>query len=120
MISVSHDGYQWLPGKNHHYRSWRFALSSVLIEDCITGDFREAVAYIQLHPNVKLESFPNERVVHLLLPQGQSVIVGVEGGRVRVEDRSWHPQFGLSVPNLCLAVDFEDQKLRTNVRWSAK
>ena len=120
VISASHDGYQWLPGNNHHYRSWSFGFSSVLIEDRITGDFREAVAYFQLHPNVKLESFSNERVVHLLLPQGQSVIVGVEGGRIRVEDRSWHPQFGLSVPNLCLAVDFEDQKLRTNIRWSAK
>ena len=69
---------------------------------------------------MQLGSFPNERVVHLILPQGQSVIVNVEGGGIRVEDRVWHPQFGLSVPNLCLAVDFDDQKVRTNIRWSGK
>ena len=63
LISASHDGYQWLPGKNHHYRSWSFALSSVLIEDCITGDFREAVAYFQMHPNVQLEPSRMRQVV---------------------------------------------------------
>ena len=97
-----------------------FALSSVLIEDRIHGDFREAVAYFHLHPNVQLGSFQNDTVLHLILPQGQSVIFDVEGGGIRVEDRSWHPQFGLSVPNLCLAVDFEEQKVRTNIQWSAK
>ena len=38
-------------------------------------------------------------------------------GGSALED-SWHPQFGLSVPNLCLAVDFDDQKVRTNIQWS--
>ena len=67
---------------------------------------------------MQLGSFQNDTVLHLILPQGQSVIFDVEGGGIRVEDRSWHPQFGLSVPNLCLAVDFEEQKVRTNIQWS--
>ena len=35
LISASHDGYKWLPTKNHHYRSWSFVFSSALIEDRI-------------------------------------------------------------------------------------
>lgn len=119
MIAATHDGYRWLPGNNHHYRSWSFAPGSVLIEDCITGTFRKAVARFHLHPNVQLESLLDETRAQLLLPQGRKVMVDVEGGRLRIEDGSWHPQFGVSVPNLCLAVDFEDQQVRTTIRWSA-
>jgi hypothetical protein len=41
-----------------------------------------------------------------------------EGGDVIKVPSTWHPEFGLSIPNICLAVEFAGQILKTTISWS--
>ena len=56
--------------------------------------------------------------MQLDLPTGDRVRVSVTGGRLRQERTTWHPRFGVSQPNVCLAVDFSGPELSTELRWS--
>lgn len=117
IISASHDGYCWLPGHNRHRRRWCFEQDALLIEDEITGDFREAVAHFHLHPDVATEQGADEHQVILMLPGGKKAKFVVEGGALRLQAGMWHPQFGVSVPNICLAVDFREAVVTTTIHW---
>jgi len=116
-ISASHDGYGWLPGRARHHRRWRFEVGSLSIEDKITGGFREAVARFHVHPDVRLDEGWGEHLAVLLLPDGQKAEFVVEGGVLRTEPGTWHPQFGVSVPNACLAIEFQCSVVKTRIRW---
>ncbi len=116
IISASHDGYQRLSGGNSHRRTWRFKSDSLVIIDQITGAFREAAARLHLHPDVKIETF-DERGARLRLAQGQDLVIQIEGGELCALDGIWHPQFGVSIPNLCLVIKFTSVELFTTIQW---
>lgn len=121
-VRCAHDGYRHLPGAPQHSREWLLTDGMLVVEDSISGFFERAEARFYLHPGVKLDASGikrGDRVAILVLPQGQTVQLAVEDGTLRVEPSSWHPGFGLSEPNLCLAVDFDQAVIRTRVQWSS-
>ena len=71
----------------------------MLIEDEITGDFREAVAHFHLHPDVATEQGEDEHR-DIMLPGGKKAKFVVEGGALRLQAGMWHPQFGVSAQYL--------------------
>ena len=120
LINVSHDGYKRLAGKNVHHRRWQLSSSSILIEDRILGRFQQAVARFYLHPAIKTKSLLATSGIQLILPEGQVVEITAEGGRLRVEDACWHPQFGLSIKNQCLTVDFTQSMAQLLIRLDSE
>ncbi len=117
VVSCSHDGYLSLPGKNIHYRKWQFEKNRMVIEDCITGDFRNAIAYFHLHPDICVDSFSDKEHLQLRLPEGQVIKVNFIGGKLSVNSSSWQPQFGMSIPNTCIMIEVLDKTLHTICSW---
>ena len=72
-----------------------------------------------MHPSVVVHAGgERDGIVRLELPNGYRVRFSVSGGRLRQERTTWHPRFGVSQPNVCLAVDFGGPELSTELRWS--
>ena len=115
-IASSHDGYKRLKGRNIHRREWVLKRDSLIVRDEVSGSFRSAVARFHLHPDVRLDECSGERCIVSISQTGQKVEFIVEGGRLRVQPSTWHPQFGTSVPNNCLAVQFHGS-VRMIIRW---
>lgn len=118
-ISCAHDGYRWLKGKPRHTRKWQFAEQELVIEDIISGNFSQATARFHLHPSITigdidLNGFPTAK---LQLPTSQKIAISIEGGELRKEVSSWHPEFGRSELTFCFFVEFQGPLLRTRIRW---
>ncbi len=122
-VRCAHDGYRRLPGKPEHLRRWLFSEHALVVEDRVSGSFGRAEARFHLHPSVRLDekcmdSGEGTKMV-LQLPQGQKIHFSVEGGVLRKEATTWHPEFGCSEPNLCLVADFNRSVLRTHLKWDS-
>ncbi|PML85237.1 heparinase II/III family protein [Vibrio breoganii] len=107
-VECSHDGYMRLPGKVMHTRNWQLASESLVVSDSLTGTFNEAQAHYHLHPDIQVL---NEGRIIIQLPDNCKYGVRVEGGHVVVLDSTWHPEFGLSVANKKLLVNFEQNEV---------
>jgi uncharacterized heparinase superfamily protein len=118
VVRASHDGYRRLRGKNVHQRQWILRKGSAVIEDEITGTFEYAEARFHLHPDVMVcESNVDSGRVVLSLPEKQQIVFLSENQMVQLEPCDWHPEFGATVPNICLMVRFQSSKLRTIIEW---
>ena len=119
VITASHDGYRRLPGKNVHQRRWILAPDVLCIQDNISGPFEQAQARFYLHPSVQVEAHDAlAGKLTLRLPQGQVVQVGIVGtDSFEIEPATWHPAFGMIVPNLCISVKLNSDELTTRIAW---
>ncbi len=104
-VACSHDGYRRLPGKVFHRREWLFRTGQITIRDTLEGRFTEAVARIHFHPDVMVHlTGPQEGDV--ILPDGHRWTYRVTGGTPRMSQSTYHPRFGVSIPNSCIRVSF--------------
>lgn len=105
-----HDGYRYLPGKPLVTRRFELNSTRLSITDLLSSKI-QAEARFHLHPQISLKVHnPNEAL--LTLPGGLNLRVKSEGGDMRVEDTTWHPEFGIHQPNLCLILPVENGKSR--------
>jgi len=119
-VRCSHDGYRRLPGQPLHTRQWSFDARRLVVNDSISGVFREAQARYHLHPSITVHECSGSGeggAVDLRLPGGEQLRVTVSGGRLGQERTTWHPEFGMAQPNLCLAIDFTGPSVRTEFAW---
>lgn len=118
-VEASHDGYRFLPGRNIHRRQWCYSDYSLEVTDEVTGSFLEAESRYYLHPDVLIGHCElNDGGAVLSLPQGQEVEIFVQEGTLQVLPATWHPFFGVSRPNHCLAIKFRSSKVKIVFAWS--
>jgi len=118
FIAASHDGYSHLKGGDIHIRNWVVSSDAVILEDEIIGPFDRAEARFHLHPDVAIyKEFADERRVILQLPNGGIANFCVEGGLLRIESSTWHPEFGKSVGSACIVVTFTQTKISSRISW---
>ena len=115
IVRASHDGYRRLPRRVTHSREWRVLPGELHVKDQLAGRFRSAVAYFHLHPDVSIASGPHG--FELTLRNGRRCTVAIRGGSAAIEPSTWHPEFGLSVPNKRLAVTFDQPVVETVFRY---
>jgi len=117
-VQCAHDGYRRLAGRPIHKRCWSLDGTSLIVTDTLSGTFRGAQARFHLHPAIAARQLVGSvRETDLTLPGGHVIRFSVDGGTLRQEPATWHPEFGLAEPNACLAVDLVGPTLRTEVRW---
>jgi uncharacterized heparinase superfamily protein len=118
VIQARHDGYRRLPGRNVHRRRWVLEQGSLRIEDSIRGPFTDATAYFHLHPEIRITELEDSAAT-LSLPAGQSMRLSFESvAELQAAVGTWHPEFGLSIPNLVLRARFQGPVLVTRAHWS--
>lgn len=115
-VEASHDGYQRLSGRNVHRRRWLISDESLVIEDEVTGLFDRAEIRFYLHPAIMVLEASVDKV-SLRLPDGKVVKMAIGRANLFVEKATWHPYFGVSVPNICLVAVLTDSKVRTLIKW---
>jgi uncharacterized heparinase superfamily protein len=119
LIEASHDGYRRLRGHNEHVRRWLLDQAALTIEDRITGPFEHAEAYYHLHPEIGVRR----------TAAGEVTLTGLAGGSGRLEFRgaasievlagTWHPRFGVELPNQLVVARFAGAALTTRMSWRA-
>lgn len=114
-VACSHDGYLRLRGRVIHRREWRFRRGELVVLDRLAGCFGCAEARFHFHPEWRVTA--SENAGRAVSPEGATCIWEVAGGHARIDDASYHPQFGASVPNRCLAVEFSGAESTTRFRW---
>ncbi|HHX8459571.1 TPA: heparinase II/III family protein, partial [Vibrio diabolicus] len=102
-VNCSHDGYKRLSGKVTHLRKWSFSRNEVCVSDQIIGGFNSAISVLHLHPTVKIEVV-SKNEMSLQLSSGNTVLIRFSSP-FYVEDSTWHPEFGLSIPNKRIVID---------------
>jgi uncharacterized heparinase superfamily protein len=112
-VSAAHDGYRWLPGRPVHRRQWQLSDGGLRITDRIDPTSGPAEARFHLHPLARVTGDS------IRLPGGTVVRWTLARGQLRWEASSYHPQFGLSVPNPCLVVDLVDGSSDISFHWTA-
>lgn len=117
-VSCAHDGYRHLPGRPIHRRRWRFTPRGLKLTDIVEGTFKTAQARFYLHPDCRL--LGDNGGFRIDLPGGRHVDVTLRGGRAAAAPATWHPEFGISLPNQCLVVDFDSHRLETEFTWRPK
>lgn len=116
-VSAAHDGYLRLPGRPVHRRQWQFRPDEMRVLDGIKGRFGRAVARYHFHPDVRLTLGANG--TGTIQMEGREVArVAVSGGAAALVDATYHPEFGLSVPNQCLQVAFQAPECSVTFTWS--
>jgi uncharacterized heparinase superfamily protein len=114
IVSCSHDGYRRLSGRLVHHREWRFGSKDSLIVDRIYGPFTQASVRFYLHPDIEVSSGQKLR-----LPNGRWVQWSVSGGTPRVVSSSWHPEFGASIANQCIEIEFAGPEVNFHLHWTS-
>ncbi len=109
LVRCSHDGYTRLPGKPVHRREWKFSDRGFCVTDFIAGRFTRAVSRFHFHPQIHVEC-EGENKGHCALPDGKKIRWSVEGGKAEVTASTYHPEFGVGLPNRCLEIHFHENK----------
>ena len=116
-VSAEHDGYQKLPGKVIHSRTWDFTGSSLTITDHLSGTFQHSEASFYIHPDASVVALGKKKF-QVSLSGGQVILVSFENTEdISLDESTWHPEFGSSVPNKCLVARPRVQSLVTIVEW---
>ena len=117
IIEASHDGYRRLPGRNEHRRRWILGEHSLRIEDEISGAFDTATAHFHIHPDV--DAHLHDATAVSLMCDGETWRMVFEGASsIELRSGTWHPRFGVSLPNRCIVASFASATLATSVIWA--
>ena len=147
-ITASHDGYARLKENVIHQREVSANANSICIHDMVTppptppkiglkggetkfrllskvfspskergtkGDF-EATAYYHLHPDITI-MIESPTTLWLTLPSGKKVHVSADSA-IKIEDTTWHPRFGESIPNKRLCIQIKNNATKISFRNS--
>jgi uncharacterized heparinase superfamily protein len=117
LISCAHNGYSRLPGQPVHHRSWRMDAHGLTVTDQVKGPHRTAQARFHFHPQIQLQMHPNTVSGTAQMPDGTTLDWEVRNGQARLEPSIWHPRFGQTQPNTCLAVDLVEGTAYVHFSW---
>lgn len=109
-----HDGYQRLPGRPRHHRTFRWYPEGVLlVRDRVSaGRIVSCRTRLHLHPDCEIVEHDTScvRIAH---PAGRFSVAFSGPGRLELE-RSWYcPEFGVRLPNRALCFQSDGQQLET-------
>ncbi len=110
-VTASHDGYKRLKGKPIHKRTLLSTLNGLKITDVVDGGFENAFCVFHFHPEVEAEK-QDDYKLFLILPSGQKIAVICTEALI-VEDATWHPGFGVNIPNKKIIAKFSNRQMVT-------
>ena len=114
LLSGEHDGYKKFFGGCTHSRRINLEKNSLTVNDRISGDFKIATAYFFFHSDLHVHIEQNTLEV-----KGSDFLMysNLEGITCKLSDSLFHPQFGTTVNNKVLSVDFTDRDLEVCFTW---
>ena len=103
-LSGRHDGYRRLPGRPTHARTFRWYQQGRLeIHDRVDADRPlRSVARLHFHPECRIDDVGGDACV-LSFPRGRVRVSWLGWAVVAKDDSVYCPEFGIELPNPCLA-----------------
>lgn len=122
LAEGAHNGYRHLPGAPLHFRAWQLSDTGLVLTDRVEGSGAHQIeARFHLAPGLRAEIHPNG-AIHVTQDHGQPLLTLItDGATPAVEQSSWHPQFGQSLPNqvICLRAHASlPLKIKTRLDWT--
>ena len=118
-VSCAHDGYQRLPGKVIHRRTWLFMDTSLEIIDNLHGIPHEATARLHWHPEVRTAEEVSGTSSTLPLRAGDREVNWTSNDVLgTLMKGTYHAGSGLYVPNFVIAAPLHHGASRYVTSWS--
>jgi uncharacterized heparinase superfamily protein len=122
LVSATHDGYRFLPGRPLHRRQWRLLDGSLEIQDAISGAGRHhASARLHFHPALQVSRL-SDRDFSVSDAAGNS-LAGIRTDAMTASElkpASYHPEFGISRENCVLESVWQGElpcRITTHIAW---
>ena len=116
-IDASHDGFCRFNRKVIHNRVWYFRENMISIQDLLSGQFKSANIYFYLHPDFKAVEDAGRVIINI--SEGKRVIFRTScSKKLSIQNSYWYPEFGKSVPNLCLKLETSENYTETQITWN--
>ena len=116
ILVASHDGYAHLPGAPIHRREWRLTESALEIIDQVTDRTAQAEARFHFHPEIVV-SQSGSHAGNMRRSDGLRLEWKCESGSARIEDSSWHPEFGIALPSKVLVIALAGGHAKFELHW---
>lgn len=111
-IEASHDGYLKQSPRVTHTRKLDCSDSIIVISDCLSKP-RNATYNLHIHPSVIVNQLSDNK---LSLSLNDNILCYFESPEpIRIADSTWHPEFGKSIPNKKIEIDFTSGILETRI-----
>lgn len=104
ILAARHDGYTRLPRGPNHSRSWQLTDTTLRVVDRLEPAAKGVARYYL--PNGVIAEATSSDAGTLRLASGRVLRWYASGATANVEDSTWHPRFGLSLPSQCLSLAF--------------
>ncbi|MDA9321685.1 heparinase II/III family protein [Gammaproteobacteria bacterium] len=108
-ISCAHDGYKSLKNSLTHHRDWCFGDNAITITDRLRGSYKTAEANYLLHPDIEISALEDYFI--LILPNLSEIKLKFFGGKARLIDTFWYPEFGKSIPTKGIVLNATKDKM---------
>lgn len=117
LVECAHSGYRRLPGAPVHSRIWQLRGDRLLVTDRVTGGSCDAESRFHFHPSVVPE-IDEAGWGRASVDDGTVIRWRSKGGEARIEETSYYPEFGLSLPTSCLTVPLRNAESTVEFCWS--
>jgi uncharacterized heparinase superfamily protein len=117
IVEACHDGYLRLPGRNRHVRCWNLDRHALRIEDRISGHFQHAEAHFHLHPEIDAQQTGSDEISLRCHGRELATVAFGHAAAVQIGRGTWHPRFGVVVPNSYISATFATSSLTSQIRW---
>ena len=116
-LSARHDGYRHLTGRPMHGRTFRWENSGRLeiIDRVVSGVALRVKARLHFHPDCRISDLAGESCT-VAFPGGSVQVSWSEWAQVAEDESFYCPEFGVAIPNPCLAFSREATDLRGMIR----
>lgn len=116
IVDASHDGFSKFNQRIIHHRQWSFGESIIHIQDRLEGRFNLATLFFYLHPDITVTECEDKIILNI--DEGQKATCHIASkGRLSVHHSYWYPEFGKSIPNLCLKMETSEKIIDTKIIW---
>jgi uncharacterized heparinase superfamily protein len=114
-FSASHNGFAKQGIPCIHSRTWHLNGNLLKITDTLDGKFSNARGALHLHPDTRCVSVD---ATHAIIAAGEYQLqLEVTGAALHIEDTSYHPEFGVSLPTQKLVFTFRQPCVTSLISW---
>jgi uncharacterized heparinase superfamily protein len=121
QVVAAHDGYVRLPDQTIHRRTWKLLNQTLEINDYVGSHLAKIVSRFHFHPDVFLidpEDLNSEKEkIRLGIIKNRLNWYFKSGSIGKLENSTYHPEFGLSSDNFCLNSEINAASASNILSW---
>ena len=114
VLQASHNGYKSVFGGCLHNRKIILGSQTLTVIDELKGSFKSAMSRLYFHPELTINLENN-----ILSVEGPGFMMtgDLTECPASIVNTLWHPEFGVSLPNKALEIEFISKKLKIKFKW---